>query len=88
MSHRDYRDEVKVITMEISHVGSNKKLLAKPALQLMLELINPNHNISPISILKEYVASIGAAEDVVKVLSLSCLLKILPHVNCHSSDRG
>ena len=61
-------NEIKAMHAEIQHVSSTKKLLARPALQAMLDLINPSFRISPVELLRQYLARIKAAEGSVKVL--------------------
>ena len=61
-------NEIKAMQAEIQHVSSTKKLLARPALQAMLDLTNPSFNISPLELLRQYLARIKAAEGLVKVL--------------------
>ena len=60
-------NEIKAMSAEIQHVSSTKKLLARPALQVMLDLINPSFSISPVELLRQYLARIKAAEGLVKV---------------------
>ncbi len=60
--------EIKAMHAEIQQVSSTKKLLARPALQAMLDLINPSFSISPVELLRQYLARIKAAEGLVKVL--------------------
>ena len=60
-------NELNAISAEIQHVSSTKKLLARPALQVMLDLINPSFNISPVELLRQYLAHVKAAEGLVKV---------------------
>ena len=44
-------NEIKAMNAEIQHVSSTKKLLARPALPVMLDLINPSFPISPVELL-------------------------------------
>ena len=60
-------NEIKAMSAEIQHLSSTKKLLARPALQVMLDLINPSFSTSPVELLREYLARIKAAEGLVKV---------------------
>ena len=60
-------NEIKAMSAEIQHVSSTKKLLARPTLKIMLDLINPSFNISPVELLRQYFARIKAAEGLVKV---------------------
>lgn len=60
-------NEIRTMHAEIQHVSSSKKLLARPALQVMLDLINPSFSISPVELLRQYLARIKAAEGLVKV---------------------
>lgn len=60
-------NEIKAMHAEIQHVSSTKKLLARPALQAMLDLINPSFSISPLELLRQYIARIKAVEGLVKV---------------------
>jgi len=62
-------NEIKAMDAEIQHVSSTKKLLARPALQLMLDLTNPSFPISPVELLRQYLARITATECLVKVFS-------------------
>ena len=64
-----FENEIKAMNAEIQHVSSTKKLLARPALQVMLDLINPSFRISPVELLRQYLARIKAAEYIVKVFS-------------------
>ncbi|KAL2056961.1 hypothetical protein ABVK25_002700 [Lepraria finkii] len=60
-------NEIKAMSAEIQHLSSTKELLARPALQVMLDLINPSFSISPVELLREYLARIKAAEGLVKI---------------------
>jgi len=60
-------NEIRTMHTEIQHVSSSKKLLARPALQVLLDLINPSFSISPVELLRQYLAHIKAAEGLVKV---------------------
>ena len=60
-------NDIKAMHAEIQKVSSTKKLLARPALQAMLDLINPSFTISPLELLRQYLARIKAAEGLVKV---------------------
>jgi len=62
-----FESEIKAMHAEIQHVSSTKKLLARPALQAMLDLINPSFGISPVELLRQYLARIKAVEGLVKV---------------------
>jgi hypothetical protein len=70
-------NEIKAIKAEIKYVSSTKKLLAKPALQVMLDLINPSFSISPVELLRQYLARIKADECLVKVFSRYLTLDLL-----------
>ena len=60
-------NEVKAMNVEIESISSKTKLLAGPALQLMLDLIDLPSGISSTELLRQYVARIKAAEGLVKV---------------------
>ncbi|MCJ1383559.1 hypothetical protein MMC17_006673 [Xylographa soralifera] len=60
-------NEIKAIHTEILHVSSTKKLLARPVLQSMLNLIDPSLGISPVEFLHQYIAHLNAAEGLVKI---------------------
>ncbi|KAK3174086.1 hypothetical protein OEA41_001330 [Lepraria neglecta] len=60
-------NEINTMSAEIQHVSSTKELLARPALQVMLDLINPSFNISPVELLRQYLARVKAAEGLVKI---------------------
>jgi hypothetical protein len=60
-------DEIKAINAEIEHISSTKKMLARPALQFMLNLINPSFSISSVELFRQYLTRIKAAECIVKV---------------------
>jgi len=62
-------NEIKAMKAEIQHVSSTKKMLARPALQVMLDLIDPLFPISPVDLLRQYLTRIKAAESLVKVFS-------------------
>lgn len=61
-------NEIKAIHTEIQLVSSTKKLLARPALHAMLDLINPSFGISPAEFFRCYLARIMAVDDLVKVI--------------------
>ncbi len=61
-------NEIRAMHAEIQQVSTTKKLLARPALQAMLDLINPTFSISPLDYLRQYLARVTAAEGLVKVL--------------------
>ena len=63
-----FENGIEAMHAEIQHVSSTKKLLARPALQAMLDLVNPSFSTSPVEILRQYLARIKAAEGSVKVL--------------------
>ncbi|KAL8819880.1 MAG: hypothetical protein Q9191_007638 [Dirinaria sp. TL-2023a] len=63
-------NEIKAMHAEIQHVSSTKKLLARPALQAMLDLINPSFSISPVELLRQYLARIKAAEGSLKIVQV------------------
>lgn len=47
-----FEDEFRTMHTEIQNVSSSKKLQAKSALQVMLDLINPSFSISPVELLR------------------------------------
>lgn len=60
-------NEIRATHAEIQHVSASKKLLARPALQFMLDLIIRSSSISPLELLRQYLAHIEAAEGLIKV---------------------
>ena len=68
-------NEIKALNAEIQHVSSTEELLARPALQAMLDLINPSFSIAPVEFLRRYLARTKAAECPVKVLYLVFVIR-------------
>jgi hypothetical protein len=57
--------EIKALTAKIEAISSKEKILAKPALQALLSLINKPADISPL--LCRWISQIQLTENVVKV---------------------
>ena len=71
-------NEIKAINVEIQHVLSTKKLLARPALQFMLDLTNLSFSTSPVELLLQYLARIKAVEGLAKVFHPIIRLCLFP----------
>ena len=65
MSHSE--NEIKALNAEIQHVSPKKKLLARPTLEVILQLIEHSPGISPVEFLRQYLAHLKAAEGLLKV---------------------
>lgn len=63
-----FEDEIKALRAEIQHVSSTQKMLARPALNIMLDLISPSSVVSRAELLRRYLAQIKAADGVIKVM--------------------
>lgn len=62
-------NDLEALHSEIQRVSSTQKIIIKPALHLMLDLLNPLLDVSPAELLRRYVANIQAAYGIEKVLS-------------------
>ena len=61
-------NEVKAICAEIQRVSSTQKMLVRPTLQYLLDILSSSSVVSPADLLHGYLAHIKAADGVVKVL--------------------
>jgi hypothetical protein len=62
--------EIEALTAGVQDVSSTQKLLARPALKSLLNLINTSVNISPVAaaeLLRGWLSRIHSAEGLVKV---------------------
>ncbi|KAL6715560.1 hypothetical protein ACLMJK_006521 [Lecanora helva] len=59
--------EITALSNEIQHVPATKKLLARPALNFMLDLIGVPLPASPIQQLRQFLAKVNASEDHLKI---------------------
>ena len=63
-------DKIKATNAEIKHVLSTKKLIARPALRITIDLFNSSLSGSPVEIFNQYLARVKSAEYSVEVFSL------------------
>lgn len=61
-------NEVKAICAEIQSMSSTQKMLVRPTLQYLLDLLSSSSVVSPADLLHSYLAHIKAVDGVVKVL--------------------
>ena len=61
-------NDLEALHSEIQRVSSTQKMIIKPALHLMLDLLNPSLNVSPAELLRRYLANIQAVDGLAKVL--------------------
>lgn len=61
-------NEINDIYTEIQYMSSTQKILVRPALHTMLDLICPSFSVLPAETLRRYLARIKVVNGLVKVL--------------------